>query len=124
MALCLIVGGSVAAKLAGVVAFSLVWTHSVEKTQWEEDWRIGPQGLVLTEARVAGHGAGMEPPPGARLEGGFWRWRPNVPVVTEVVLRRSGATADWSLCTAGTCRAFDALIPADADPVTLAGCAE
>ena len=25
--------------------FTLSWTHSVEKTRWEETWRIAPAGL-------------------------------------------------------------------------------
>jgi hypothetical protein len=42
-------------------SFTLVWTHSVERTEWRESWRVTPAGLVLTEARVKGSGAGMEP---------------------------------------------------------------
>ena len=57
-------------------AFTLSWTHSVEKTLWREDWRVAGETLVLDEARVAGSGAGMEPPADARLEGGAWRYRP------------------------------------------------
>jgi len=50
-----------------IAAFTLVWTHSIEKIDWQEDWRITPQGLELVQARVKGSGAGMEPPPEARL---------------------------------------------------------
>jgi hypothetical protein len=112
----------VVAHLAGVNAFTLAWTHSVEKTRWEEDWTVSAAGLALVQARVAGHGAGMEPPDGAKLVDGFWRWSPAMPPLRELVLRRSGATEDWSLCVDAVCRGFSELMPARADPVTLAGC--
>lgn len=120
--ICLLVGGASVARLAGVAAFTLAWTHSVEKTRWEEDWAVAADGLRLTQARVEGTGAGMEPPPEARLVSGMWRWSPQVPPVRQLVLRRSGATADWHLCVAGACRPMDAYVPAAADPVVLAPC--
>lgn len=101
---------------------TLVWTHSVERTEWAEVWRATPGGLVLAEASVAGSGAGMEPPEGARREAGAWRWTPALPPLPAVVLRRSGATADWRVCTAGRCRVMGELVGADADPVRLALC--
>ena len=51
-------------------AMTLAWTHSVEKTLWEEDWRSGQYGLELAQTRVRGCGAGMEPAPDARLVDG------------------------------------------------------
>ena len=77
---------------------------------------------VIIEARIEGSGAGMDPPDGARLIGGFWRWHPALPPLKEVVMRRSGATADWRVCTASGCRAMGDYLPADADPVTLKIC--
>lgn len=120
--LCLAAAGAIVARFTGVAAFTLAWSHSVEKTRWEEDWRVEPAGLVVVEARVEGHGAGMEPPPGARRDGRFWRWAPQVPPQREVVLRRSGATADWQICLAGDCRDLGSLVPAEADPVVLSAC--
>ena len=64
----------------------------------------------------------MEPPDGATLADGFWRWIPAVPPMRELVLRRSGATQDWSLCLAAGCRPFADFLPAEADPVTMAAC--
>jgi hypothetical protein len=61
-------------KALSIVTFTLVWTHSIEKVDWQEDWRVTPQGLLLTQARVKGSGAGMEPPPGARLINGWYQW--------------------------------------------------
>jgi hypothetical protein len=120
--LCVYAAGALVAKLAGAAAFTLAWTHSIEKIPWEEDWRVTAAGLVLEQARVKGSGAGMEPPPEARLEGGVWRWAPRVPPLPELVLRRSGFTADWRLCADGRCRRMDEMVPAGADPVTLRAC--
>ena len=76
----------------------------------------------IVEARIEGSGAGMDPPDGARLVDGFWRWRPALPPLKEVVMRRSGATADWRICLAGQCRPMGDYLPDDADPVTLKIC--
>ena len=118
--LCLL-AGAVAVPLMASEA-TLAWTHSVERIPWEEDWRETPQGLELVEARVRGTGAGMEPPPEARFEGGAWRWRPGLAPLPGVVLRRSGATADYRVCIAGLCRPMGELMPDDTDPVVLKPC--
>ncbi|HEX2020806.1 MAG TPA: DUF1850 domain-containing protein [Aurantimonas sp.] len=82
-------------------AFSLSWTHSVERTLWQESWIAGPQGLTVIEGRVKGSGAGMEPPEGAVRENGAYVYRPAVPAIAELVLAASGATgAGWTLCPA------------------------
>lgn len=120
MSLCLAAGALVAALGTGEI--TLGWRHSVQKTLWEEVWRETPAGLEIVEARVEGSGAGMDPPDGAKLVNGFWRWRPALPPLKEVVLRRSGATADWRICTASSCRPMGDYLPADADPVTLKIC--
>ena len=100
--------------------FSLSWTHSVEKTEWQESWRVTPQGLELTEARVKGSGAGMDPGEGSRLEDGWWVWAPDLPMVPELVLASSGATVSaWMLCHAGGCLQLGA--KAD-EPVRIAAC--
>jgi hypothetical protein len=118
--ICLVAGSTVAPLMAG--AITLAWIHSVEKIAWEEDWRLGAQGLEIVEARVRGSGAGMDPPPEARFTGRAWAWHPSIPPQREVILRRSGATADWRICVAERCRAMDAYLPADADPVVLKAC--
>lgn len=118
--LCLFAGTALAPLMAG--AITLAWTHSVEKILWEEDWRLGPGGLELVEARVRGSGAGMEPPPDAQFSDGRWAWRPTVPPLREVIMRRSGATADYRICIARQCRPMEAYLPADADPVVMKPC--
>lgn len=119
MAACLMVGAK-AVALAGA-AFTLSWVHSVEKTGWQESWRLTPAGLQLTEARVQGSGAGMDPGPGAVLEGGWWVWHPTLPPVPELLLGDSGATVSpWTFCTGGACMALGA---EPGPPIRLRPCA-
>jgi Uncharacterized conserved protein len=106
----------------GTAALTLGWTHSVEKTVWEEDWRLTGQGLVMAQARVKGSGAGMDPAPEARLIDGFWRWTPSLPPQDTVTMRRSPAVADWYVCVEQACRPLAQLVPQEADPVTLRAC--
>lgn len=85
-----------------VSAFSLSWTHSVEKVTWQEDWQLQGQHLQIVNARVKGSGAGMEPGEHAQLINGWWQWKPSLPVQTELVLATSGMTVSaWSLCPQG-----------------------
>ncbi len=118
--ICLVAGSMIAPLMAG--AITLAWMHSVEKIVWEEDWRSGPAGLELAEARVRGSGAGMEPPPEAKLLNGVWSWKPNLPPQAQVIMRRSGATADWRICMAGQCRPMEAYVLPEADPVVMKVC--
>lgn len=120
--MCLVAGKVVAPLMAG--ALTLAWTHSVEKVAWEEDWRATPAGLEIAEARVKGSGAGMEPPPDARLVNGSYTWKPKLPPQAEVILRRSGATADWRVCIDGRCRPMEAYVPPEADPIMMKVCQE
>jgi len=115
-----LIAGAVMVRLAA--AFTLAWTHSVQKTAWEEDWQATPAGLVLQEIRMEGSGAGMEPPEDAVLKGGRYVAHPVRPPLPQLVLRRSGATADWRICTEGRCRPIGDLVPAGADPVSITIC--
>jgi hypothetical protein len=99
-AACLMVGAK-AVTLASAL-FTLSWTHSVEKTGWSETYTVTAKGLQLTEARVMGSGAGMDPGPGAVLKGDWWVWTPTLGPVPELVLAASGATVGgWHLCQGG-----------------------
>lgn len=101
MTACLAVGATT--LMLALPAFSLSWTHSVERTEWREDWRIDGATLVLETARVRGSGAGMDPGEGARLQDGWWVWSPDLRV-PELWLAASGATgAGWQLCSDGVC---------------------
>ena len=99
--ICLITAGVVRAALPGP-EFTLAWEHSVQKTRWEESYRLAGDRLTLVEARVEGSGAGMEPPPGARLRDGRWVWQPQS-THAELRLTRSTFTPDYTLCTASRC---------------------
>jgi hypothetical protein len=108
--LCLSVGLVVAA-LSGD-ALTLAWTHSIEKIDWEEDWRLDEGNrLEPMEARIRGSGAGMEPPEGAVLEEGVWRWKPDLAPQERLVLARSPYAGDWRLCVGGICRMLSAYLP-------------
>lgn len=101
-----------------VQAFTLAWTHSIEKIRWEEDYRVDGDRLRLTEARILGTGAGMEPPPDAVLRQGVWHYTPHLPPLKRLRLARSSYTADYSLCWDGLCRPMSALAGGvDATPV-------
>ena len=100
MSICVAAAGKTIVLAAA--AFTLAWTHSVEKTRWEEHWRVTPAGLVVTDARVQGSGAGMDPPDGSVFEDGWWSYVPKLPPLPSLVLGSSGATVGgWSLCAAG-----------------------
>jgi len=119
---CLIVAGVVRATLPGP-EFTLAWTHSVEKTSWQETYRVDGNRLLLTEARVEGIGAGMEPPPGARLRDGRWTWQPRS-VHPELRLTESTFARDYTLCASGRCATLGERIGATAEGeiVTVRAC--
>lgn len=95
--------------MIAAAAFTLSWTHSVEKTQWQERWTVEDGRLRIVESRVQGSGAGMDPPEGSVLEDGWWVYRPDLPPVTSLVLAASGATGEgWTVCAGGACREIGA----------------
>jgi len=108
---CLLVGGKALTLAAGL--FTLSWTHSVEKIEWQETWRVLPAGLEIVEARIKGSGAGMDPPPDAVLRDGWWHYRPDLPPLPALRLTRSSAAGDYTLCAAGECRSLSTLLPID-----------
>ncbi|BET25436.1 uncharacterized protein DUF1850 [Limnobacter thiooxidans] len=115
MSLCVFIAGKSAACLAGLL-FSLSWTHSIEKTQWVEHWKISGEQLSLRETFVKGSGAGIDPAPHAVLQDGWYRWKPLQAVeLTSISLANSELTPDnWKLCAidavtyqVGECIDFD-----------------
>lgn len=122
MGLCLASAGVI--KTLSVTAFMLAWTHSIEKIEWQEDWRVTPQGLEIVEARVKGSGAGMEPPPDARLVDGWFRWTPKLSKLPEVALGNSGLAGEWRLCSEGQCQTLSAILgrPVGANVTTMRSC--
>ncbi|HSV17155.1 MAG TPA: DUF1850 domain-containing protein [Casimicrobiaceae bacterium] len=122
-AVCLLVAGALRATIPAD-AFTLAWHHSIEKTRWEEDYRVVDDRLALVQSRIGGFGAGMEPPPGARLVDGMWRWRPTLPPLAQLRLSASTYTSDYTLCWQGDhCAALRDLVQArETEVVTLVAC--
>ena len=122
LSLCLASAGAV--KTLSVAAFTLVWTHSIEKVDWQEDWRIARGGLELVQARIKGSGAGMEPPPEARLVDGWFQWRSARPPMPQLVLGNSGVAGEWRLCSDGHCRTLSEIFgrPIGVNVTTMSVC--
>jgi hypothetical protein len=122
VSLCLASAGVV--KTLAIAAFTLAWTHSIEKVEWQEDWRLTSRGLELVAARIKGSGAGMEPASEARLIDGWFQWNPHRPPLREVVLGNSGLAGEWRLCIGGGCRTLSQIIghPLGPNPVTMRAC--
>lgn len=108
VAFCFLVAGIVRATLPAP-EFTLAWDHSVQKSRWEEHYRLDGDGLVLTEASVTGTGAGMEPPPSATFRNGVWSWQPHTRL-PELVLTHSRFTTDYTVCAKRDCRTLSALV--------------
>jgi hypothetical protein len=109
--------------------FTLAWTHSIEKTRWEEDYIVvAPLHagaltlLVATRARIRGSGAGMEPPADAVLRDGWYDYTPDTAPLHELRLTRSPYTADYDWCTQGRCQPLSALLPSDGSVTLLKPC--
>ncbi|NEV00135.1 DUF1850 domain-containing protein [Bradyrhizobium uaiense] len=122
LSLCLASAGVV--KALSIAAFTLAWMHSIEKTAWQEDWLVAPAGLTLQQARIKGTGAGMEPPPEARLVDGWFQWSPPPMPRPEVVFGNSGAAGEWHLCHAGRCQTLSEIFghPIGANVTTMRVC--
>ena len=122
MPVCLALAQAVVAVLP-TAAFTLQWTHSVERTEWREEWRIDDGRLRVVAATVAGSGAGMEPPPGAVLVDNAWHYVPAVPPMARLRLANSQSGGDYRLCWDGACRPLASLLPASSEePIELYPC--
>lgn len=106
--LCL-AAGVIAATLP-LSAFTLAWTHSIEKIRWEEDYRIKDSRLVLEQARIRGSGAGMEPPADAQLKGGVWHYQPRLAPLERLRLTHSPYTAGYEICSADGCKPLTTIL--------------
>jgi hypothetical protein len=115
-ALCL-ASGVIAARIA-IAGFTLAWMHSIEKIRWEEDWRIEGAELVLVEGRIRGSGAGMEPPPDARLVDGVWHF-PGKIRLPALHLAHSPFVAGYELCIDGHCSPLAERLPGLAGIATI-----
>jgi hypothetical protein len=125
-ALCLSMAGAVPIRIE-TDHFQLSWTHSTEQVEWQEEWKLSPTGLRPVLARVKGNGPGMEPPDGARREGGWWVYVPQIAEQRTVILAASAFTTDYRLCSATDCRPLSDWLRLKSEtggPVTLAVCSE
>ena len=122
LSLCLASAGVV--KTLAIAAFTLAWTHSIEKVEWQEDWRVTPDGLQLVQARVKGSGAGMEPSPKARLVNGWFQWQLQRPPMRELLLGNSGVAGEWRLCTEADCATLSEMFghPVGANVTSMSAC--
>lgn len=104
-----------------IASFTLAWTHSIEKTRWEEDWQIRDRQLTISEARIKGAGAGMEPPLGAILKNGVWHYRPadRADRAGPVVLAHSPYAAGYELCDRNRCQPLAELLPGIGDHASI-----
>jgi len=122
MAICITLAGK--ALAIATTAFSLSWVHSVEKTEWREDWKVIEGQLQLERAWVKGSGAGMEPGDAARLHAGWWVWEPDIAPVPELNLAVSGATVSgWKFCDGSGAPCIE-LEDQNSDIIKLATCPE
>ncbi|MGA1339669.1 MAG: DUF1850 domain-containing protein [Pelagibacteraceae bacterium] len=106
MSLCILSG----AKLTTVAIslFTLSWTHSVEKTEWQENWRINNSNLEIVEARIKGSGAGMDPPENAVLKNGWYVYKPQIGQIKELNLSTSNTDlVNWKICFSGNCTVLE-----------------
>ncbi|TAN53641.1 MAG: DUF1850 domain-containing protein [Rhodospirillales bacterium] len=109
--------------LTAGILYTLIWTHSVEKIEWQEDWVARRGKLVLVEARVQGSGAGMEPGVNAVLKDGYWRWKPKLAPLERLILSRSYYAANYRLCHEGSCEVLKDKSPEE-PYVELSACKE
>jgi hypothetical protein len=106
---CLLVAGALRAVVPAQ-DFTVAWTHSVQKTRWEERYRVDGERLRLVEARIQGSGAGMDPPPDAVFRDGWWTWQPALPALPELRLTLSSYTRGYDLCWDGRCHSLRRLV--------------
>lgn len=93
----------------------LGWLHSIERVRWEESYRLPEEAaaqaeLTLQHVRIAGSGAGMEPPAEARWHDGGYVWSPGTRVA-RLLLTLSPFAAEHTLCVDGRCAPLGAWLP-------------
>ncbi|MEO8937428.1 MAG: DUF1850 domain-containing protein [Burkholderiaceae bacterium] len=103
--------------------FTLVWQHSIEKIDWEEDYVVAGDWLYLSGARIRGTGAGMEPPDDAQRVGAVYVYRPALRWFRELDLARSDFVQDYRLCVDGRCAPMSDWVPVAAGMTVVKPCA-
>lgn len=119
---------SVPPRFIPVKSFTLAWTHSIEKTRWEENYSVrldtkGKPVLIPGKAYIKGSGAGMDPPPDAvRIDHGWYEYQPKTGPLDILRLSRSPYTADYDWCVDGQCQVLSSIMPTDGDKTLLQPC--
>jgi hypothetical protein len=101
LSLCLASAGIV--KALSVAAFTLVWTHSIEKVEWQEDLARYHAGIATGAGAGQGSGAWHGAAAGGAAGRRLVSMEPSAAPMTEVVLGNSGAAGEWRLCADGQC---------------------
>ena len=121
----LVAATHVPAQFIATNAFTLAWTHTIEKVRWEEDYEVlqTPHGPLMraTKARIKGSAAGMEPPAHAVLVNGWYQYESDKQL-TELRLTRSEFSPDYQWCDQQGCRPLSALMPNDGLVTVLTAC--
>ena len=120
IAVCALAAGVVVATLP-TSEFTIEWRHSVEKTRWEERYRIDGRQLVLVSASIEGMGAGMEPPVQARFADGRWTWEPMRPIA-ELRLMQSPYVPGYTICWNSRCQPLATLVSEPLGSVAFRAC--
>ena len=116
MSLCLATAGIV--KSVSIAAFMLTFTPATDQGEWQEDWRVTPQGLEILEARAKGFSE-MDVPADSRSIDGWYRWTPRLPILPEIVIANSGFAGNWRLCSDGKCQDISAILGHPPGKVTI-----
>lgn len=123
MDVCVALAFSAAALLRLPSPLTLAWEHSVEHFALEEDYVATAAGLVVSEVRMRGIGAGVDVPAHAQLVRGWWRYAPALPPQPRIVLAHSRWPAGYRVCHDGRCETLAELAGVADQPLALAPCA-
>lgn len=122
LALCLIAGDGPPVRVESD-RFTLSWTHSIEKVEWREEYRVTADGLLLERSLVKGSGVGMEPGPDARLVDGWWVSHPAMRPLPELILAASRFGGDHTICIPDRCASLHDWLGSSAEqPVRMVAC--
>lgn len=108
-------------------AFTLAWTHTIEKVRWEEDYQVSYSGMPVLHAvaaRIKGSAAGMEPPSDAVLKDGWYHYTPRDATPLYLALTRSEFSADYQWCDNSGCVPFSAKMPKDGGVTLVTACVQ
>ena len=102
--LCLSGGGT--QRFISADRFELGWMHSIEKTNWNEFWRVVNNELVLDWASVQTSGAGMDIPENAVFRDGAYYYRVDRNL-SELRLFQVSSPFEYRLCVNSSCKSIE-----------------